>query len=78
MLTQVQIYWHGKINQLLQTTKRFLTSSLLTASRFAYCRFVALLLENLWHPGYVTSVQKLNFSVVHQTYCLVLDSITSI
>ena len=53
MLTLLQIYWRGKINQLSRVTRGFLTSSLFSLSScFAYRRFTALLLENLWHPGY--------------------------
>ena len=53
-LTLVQIYWRGKIIQLSRATRGFLTtssslSSLLAASHFAYCRLMALHLENLWH-----------------------------
>ena len=47
ILTLVQIYWRSKIIQLSQATRGFLTFSLFSSHRFA-----ALLLENLWHPGY--------------------------
>ena len=47
-MTLVQVYWRGKINQLLQATRGFLASLSLFTSR----RFAALLLENPWHPGY--------------------------